>query len=597
MASRSRLLALVMSSLCCALAMGSPALGAPPVKPAPVPAALPAAPPTGLPSPPAAAPIVVSIAPPKTGIAEWCAAVARDELDPAAVQGMSEATAADRDAKQARQKRLQGLSTNTRKLCVHNVAHLSSGEAVAEEVLRSVAQVILNRATRAGWQVLDAKLKEAARCPTPGVTQASPTVFPASCKVLDTLTIQDLVSSPAVLLNAVVTDILVQAGVDTSGAQALAPILGDVLRQTASQFSRGRPANLVDAFQTALQSNLETAAGKDCNAATPFVDKALWVAGECLVEAGQPDRWAQCHPEAWIKQCDPNISDTSKTDILTITTMIGNIEVSSKQAPDDYVDLIFTLADLAVDLDTTMTAPKKANAKEYIAGLRTVFVGLSTKDWVQATSGAVRVVRVLYDTQGACATDAAGGKCVEAKGVEKVFTLVAAVGNYAETFATKDPTSAGAQREKIIEELVDRMVNRTDRDHGLVVSLGGNLGVFGGARTTDFKSAQVAFPLQLGVGLGFQSYGAKTGGFHGMLTAIDLGQYVSLQSGALKVDAPKVESAVMVGATLGGWVALRETPWYIGAFGGVSPFVRTNDKMTGQLGLVTGIYVPLLDFN
>jgi hypothetical protein len=53
----------------------------------------------------------------------------------------------------------------------------------------------------------------------------------------------------------------------------------------------------------------------------------------------------------------------------------------------------------------------------------------------------------------------------------------------------------------------------------------------------------------------------------------------------------------MLGVTTGGWFMLRETPAHIGAFGGFSPFVRSGEEPTYQLGLVSGLYVPLMDFN
>ena len=46
------------------------------------------------------------------------------------------------------------------------------------------------------------EVKSVARC------TSSDTMFPASCKVLQTLSIKDLVASPAVLLNAAVSDLM-----------------------------------------------------------------------------------------------------------------------------------------------------------------------------------------------------------------------------------------------------------------------------------------------------------------------------------------------------------------------------------------------------
>jgi hypothetical protein len=130
----------------------------------------------------------------------------------------------------------------------------------------------------------------------------------------------------------------------------------------------------------------------------------------------------------------------------------------------------------------------------------------------------------------------------------------------------------------------------------VVVSLGGNLSLLGGVRT-DFSGYQAAFPVQLGLGVGLQTYHEASAGFHMMVSAFDLGQYVTFDSGDLDVESPGIEASVMLGVTAGGWFLLRETPAYIGAFGGVSPFVRSGEEITYQLGLVSGLYVPLLDFN
>jgi len=61
--------------------------------------------------------------------------------------------------------------------------------------------------------------------------------------------------------------------------------------------------------------------------------------------------------------------------------------------------------------------------------------------------------------------------------------------------------------------------------------------------------------------------------------------------------------ATYAGLTLGVWFGLRETPVFVGAYGAISPFVRTagtegeNPDPTYQVGLSAGMYIPLLDFN
>ena len=149
-----------------------------------------------------------------------------------------------------------------------------------------------------------------------------------------------------------------------------------------------------------------------------------------------------------------------------------------------------------------------------------MILGIAAKDWIQtrnrapcACSGSSppRTISAPTTKAAECAAAAEG-----ARSGPRSSTLLAAVGNFAETLSTPGKDSAAA-RNKILEDLVDRMVNRTHRDRGAVVSLGGDLALLGGTRTDFSTGAQVAFPLQLGLGLGVQTYGPKDAGFDGVL--------------------------------------------------------------------------------
>jgi hypothetical protein len=203
---------------------------------------------------------------------------------------------------------------------------------------------------------------------------------------------------------------------------------------------------------------------------------------------------------------------------------------------------------------------------------------------------AQRIVQASGDTDDARA---------EFSGRQRVLTLLAAAGKYAATTkSTGNSEGVQATRERIIKELIVRMVTRSSRTSGLVLSHGGNLGALGGVRTDASGSRQAAFPLQLGLGFGFQSYHTGTVGFHGMLTALDVGQYMTVDSGSLKVQTPETESAVLLGITLGIWGLSRETPFYLAPYAAASPFVKSVEgKPTYQVGLAIGAYIPLIDFN
>jgi hypothetical protein len=230
------------------------------------------------------------------------------------------------------------------------------------------------------------------------------------------------------------------------------------------------------------------------------------------------------------------------------------------------------------------------------------------------TSGGVRVLSTLEveieakaekcdpppknDALASCSKAAAYGK-----GVVLLKTLTA-IGTYALTFdknGNPDPAAAAAAREKIITEMVDRLVSRSDRDPGVVFSLGGTLGVDAGVRFGKLDGSMkvgAAPPVQLTLGFAMQTYSKADGGFHLMFAALDLGQYVSMNdAGELKVDSPELKSALAPGVAIGGWFALRETPLHLALRTSYAPYNRAGGNPTFQTALTLGIYVPLLDFN
>ena len=161
-----------------------------------------------------------------------------------------------------------------------------------------------------------------------------------------------------------------------------------------------------------------------------------------------------------------------------------------------------------------------------IDAVEPLLVGLAEGDWVETASGAVRLALLVIEQQlPACATPNSEACLAATKGPRTLFSLISAVGNFASTFADgADPAKAAEARQQIIEELIDRMTNRTERHTGVVVSLGGALGALGGIRTDFYDGIQVAGPAVLGIGIGLQTYHESVGGFHMMLSAFDLGQ-------------------------------------------------------------------------
>jgi hypothetical protein len=485
-----------------------------------------------------------------------------------------------------------------------DAARTSGAVSVGDELLRSVAQIVAKRAQRAAWEALREKLKEAAKCPKEDETSPQ-ALFPATCEVLDTLSIKDLLASPKVLVEAVLFDFMA----NTADLSALHPDVQKLLPGTLAFVVKTAPrrwrqsglSGLTAGMATALKLELRKhAAYEACDAAWTREKKAFWIGAMCTVQMQTAEPLKECKIAAWAGRCDADAEDRAEIAEL-VTTLKRSNWGSETMKSGPLVDFFFIAADAAIDGAQAAPEGRRGQARAYVHGLRGFYKGLTSKDWIQTTSGAIQLARAIVKAKAPCAPGSACGSSIEvAAAAEQLFAVLAAVGNQAEVFETvgvkSSPEKSTDARQAILEELIDRMVNRTDRTSGVVVSLGGNLGLLGGVRT-DFSGYQAAFPVQLGLGVGLQTYHEGAGGFHLMASAFDLGQYVTFNSGDLDVESPGIEASVMLGLTAGGWLLLRETPAYIGAFGGVSPFVRADGELTYQLGLVSGLYVPLMDFN
>lgn len=513
------------------------------------------------------------------------------------------------------------LSPKHRRTCIANrtagtTAGAATGATVASDVVQSIAQVVVTKAQAAGWQLLIDRLEELSHCPKKDGDPPSPT-FPGTCKVLASLSLKDLVSSPKVLLDAVVADLLTD--VENGGALALpgakpaVSIIESAFLEASVRWPRSGVDGLAQAFRQAVMDHVMKAEANSCVEAPTIVGKYSYVVQMCLAQVGEQN-FKQCPAQGIIDGCAPVSDDKIRAELLRLWDLTKPFFPAANARPVDAVSLAFALGQDELDdwenglLGARPSKDEADRAQAYFDGSKALATGLATKDWVGATSGAVRILETLAKAADPRPADCDDKKdsCTTAKqrwDAAEVLRVLAAVGNYALTFDTSknpDPGAAADARAKIITELVDRMVNRTDRQSGWVVSLGGTLGAIGGARFAkpDKYRADFAFPVQLTLGVGVQSYASSTGGFHALLSAIDLGQYVNMNdSGNLQVGSPDLKSALGFGATAGWWFALRETPAHVAAHVSINPFNRADGKPTYQAGLVVGIYVPLLDFN
>ena len=318
----------------------------------------------------------------------------------------------------------------------------------------------------------------------------------------------------------------------------------------------------------------------------------------CAIQQGSLGGLANCDYEKFLNDCTGLVSADQVRSIvvLAFTAIAGKVGSAPIEA---QIGLPFAVVDAEIQ-EGKIVVPDKTKAHDLLMSEQDVIKGIVSADYVRATSGAITIVEMVV--RETCPDQKSCGDPVtdERADRKKVLAVLAAAGKYAATLkSTASPDDIQSQRAEIIKELVERTVSRTGRQHGVIVSLGGNLGLLGAARVTPEGDSQWALPVQLGLGVGLQTYHSPTVGFHAMLTALELGQYVVFNAGDLKVQTPEAASSVIIGLTLGVWTTSRETPFYIGPYGAVSPFVKTIDgsRATYQIGLAAGIYVPLFDFN
>jgi hypothetical protein len=192
----------------------------------------------------------------------------------------------------------------------------------------------------------------------------------------------------------------------------------------------------------------------------------------------------------------------------------------------------------------------------------------------------------------------------EKKALSRGLRLCGAILQYAETFskpgAKEDAQALHERRTKILESLTREMTNREGREDDHIFSIGGSLRVVAGVRL-DPNGEKSTFlgPLSLPLGFGFQS----SQGFHLELSLFDLGQYLSYQRSptGLKVREPEPADALSPSLTVG-WSWGKSFPFFVGLTAGYAPqydFTTATTRSLGSinLGVTTGVYVPLFDLN
>lgn len=487
------------------------------------------------------------------------------------------------------------------------------GASITAEVLQVIAQVVIDRATQAGWDILSDKLRDSLDCDT------TTTSYKKSCDVLNKVQVQDVLASPQTLLEAAVQDFssifytrlhdtissdpsLKIAVEITIGAAGFVTLWGQSSKQTAVHMISDRVAR-----------EITRVVARSCpmNDADSPLDlpstRALWAIGYCLVDAdkvnGVGNKLKACDLTAKLTACFPN--DAPIDDATLAAAQRLKTALTSTEAVEIADGTMGFVVDGAANRVKEKKAPtcfassdnehKTDLCYSLIEHVGSVARGLIRQDWNGVTVG---VVGTIQD-YGALKGETVSGT--------RFYTLLSAIGQYALTYAAPDPTdptntkaadAANKSRRDIIENLMKATVNRNQRT-GWVWSLGGSFGLGGMYRHgigEDTSGWSGPFVLPLGIGLDWYPI-AHSVGPHFQLGVIDLGQYVTFEDNHMvTVGTPDAKAAVAFSASAGVWFGPRNTPLFIGPYGGVAPFVLKSGHPEYFIGAMLAAYVPIFDF-
>ena len=495
-----------------------------------------------------------------------------------------------------------------------------SPAAIAGEAAQIVGQIVVDRASQAAYALLSSHLQLWLRC----ASSKPDSYFPATCTALAGLRLQQLATAPAVLQQAVVSDV-------TAFVLERLPVLGNgtsVVRETLARLIvrrivpllgrsleglTGRPAELeVHALiAQALAEIAEQSQAPYCGLAVKprVVATAALTAAACEL-AGKPACPVAQYAAKLDAACEARLSSgqlryaqevaADLVDALTLAAVTPQVAVG-KERLAAAVEAAFKVACLyaaagddadAFDCKVSGAKGSAMTAPEVVALLHDAVRAALDRDG--AALGVV-IVRALARAVTEPSAD-------ERKAVRVLATLAA----YAASYTTSQPDRDGhAQRTALLEGLTRDLTVRTERGGDTIVGLGGSLRAVGGIRVgravDGARPTAPASPLALSLGASVDwLWASRAQGVHVELGILDLGQYLSWDEGA-KVSTPDLAAALAPSIAVG-YAWGRELPLFVGVTAGYAPrydFAPDGDKPRGAftLGATVGVYVPLLDLN
>lgn len=495
-------------------------------------------------------------------------------------------------------------------------ATTQSADDVASELVQIVAQTVADRATESAWSIMRDRLSEDLRCSeqvqpaTPSANNASPPAiqFPNLCKALKAR-IEDVIAQPNQLLEAAIQDLATVASgeLQLQKIQLSSPKLstGTLVSELPANWRRGSASSAFTLIWRPLRRDLLQTASQTCGQLQTVEPEyrpslqSLWIVGECIAKNESnrlKDVFTNCDIDAAMGPDVCNVSDADKPLVRQLSEELlgaANDSASATTRAKYGIGYVFDSAQHINDVKAD--DKRKPIIKALLNGLDDALSGAIDQDWAKVATGSVAVLESIAELHAEDPEKAKG---------KKFYQLVAAIGAYAATYSDpskKDSDAAHAARKEVIDSLARSLVSRSTRSGGGVFSVGGTFGIGGAYRHAINDKTKGGFgPFALPLGVGFDTYPEdlkSAVGFHLQLSFLDLGQYVKFEGGKAQVDKPRLEDAFAVGIGAGPWFGSREVPIWVGPYGGISPFGRTDGKPSWFAGGLIGGYVPLIDLN
>jgi hypothetical protein len=504
---------------------------------------------------------------------------------------------------------------------------------IAEDALQAIGQIIIDKATAAAFDLLKKQVQGFLKCPGTGCSDDL-WCFPATCKVIENIRFEEIVTARKVLYQGFIQDVLFNVskkidkvnliGDEKEVVLLLKNIVMDILLEKLTNINRPLDSisigiiteRFFDFFIRKLEApgNLKKEVLQAALAALTVWKARTEVQGSKLSKASMKlylDKILKSlegsHPHLPTPGSSEYFRVLKAADLLhdAIVLAASVNKESIPKAWNNLADILFETTYYIVALpDNNGVIKDYQEARhdflnENINFTNATHILFIAKDILD---GAInKDINTIINTVSMVLSKVDASK-------RKAVKMIGVVLLYAQTYTDKslDEKTAQAKRTQLISSLV---MERKVRDRGGVFSFGGSLrGVFQlnswkkAIDETTGESKSTYGPFRLPIGLGFDWYWGKSAGMHLEFDIIDLGQFTSFDGGTGVVEKPRLSDVFAPSATAGFFVGLGGYPLYLGLTYGYSPkyYIPEKDivkKGTLNWGITLGIYIPLIDFN